>query len=335
MALKTKNQPAPTEHTHPSMGVRSPTVWCEVDGCQIAVQQIPREILQDHAASLQPIVCLHSAGSGSREYRPLLNQRVPGTQIILLDWPAHGRSHCPPTSAANPLTVEGCSRILQAVLNQLGIRRPILLASGFGAAVALRYTADHPKRVHGLVLCQPAGLIHASNPQRSRASWSLLPSKTSSKGASAQQALRQAAVQRRMQHQLAQIESSLLQSQPLLRSALKSSSCPILFALSRKSREYPIKRYLDLLDPLLASAPQHRFTVFTGSFHPVWNEPERFAQALTSFTQALLPVEKHQHAWLLAAVDWPAGNTNLWKCVHPDCRAERVLPAGENANDLA
>jgi hypothetical protein len=117
-----------------------------------------------------------------------------------------------------------------------------------------------------------------------------------------------------------------------LRKALDSLSCPALFALSHASREYPLRKYLALLDPSLAWAPRHQFTVFAGAFHPLWDEPERFALALSSFVQALLPVEQHTHAWMIYATDWPTKDNNLWKCVHPDCVAERVLPTGQNAN---
>jgi hypothetical protein len=125
---------------------------------------------------------------------------------------------------------------------------------------------------------------------------------------------------------------SLEQSAPGLRSALNSLSCPVLFALSHDDREYPLKRYLALLDPSLAWASRHQFTVLAGAFHPIWDEPKRFAQALTSFVQAQIPVERHTHAWLLHAVDWPTDGNNLWKCVHPECSAERILPVGRNAN---
>jgi hypothetical protein len=115
----------------------------------------------------------------------------------------------------------------------------------------------------------------------------------------------------------------------LIRS-LAQLSCPALFALSHASREYPLRKYLALLEPSLAWEPRHQFTVFAGAFHPLWDEPERFA--LSSFVQAQRPVERHTHAWMNYAIDWPTKDNNLWKCVHPDCVAERVLAAGQNAN---
>jgi hypothetical protein len=137
-----------------------------------------------------------------------------------------------------------------------------------------------------------------------------------------------------MASQRVSASASLTQSQSSPRTALESLPVPILFALSRESKAYPLRKYLALLDPLLAKAPQYRFTVFAGDFHPIWDEPARFAQALTGFIQAQLPLEKHRHAWLLTAVDWPTQNTNLWKCVHPECPEELILTTGQNPNDI-
>jgi hypothetical protein len=107
---------------------------------------------------------------------------------------------------------------------------------------------------------------------------------------------------------------------------------PVLFAFSQHDRTLPFKNYLALLDPLLKTSPQHRFTVFSGNFNPVWDEPARFSQALNGFVQSQLPLEQHRHAWLLAVVDWPARGSNLWKCVHPACDAEQILSEGLDAN---
>ena len=96
-----------------------------------------------------------------------------------------------------------------------------------------------------------------------------------------------------------------------------------------------MRKYLALLDPSLAWATQHQFTVFAGAFNPIWEEPDRFAVALASFIQARLPVEMHTHAWTLFEVDWPTKDNNLWKCVHADCVAERVLPTGRDANSAS
>jgi pimeloyl-ACP methyl ester carboxylesterase len=327
-----------------AMGVRSTCAWCEVDGCRIAWEET-----QSGDKDAQPVLCLHAAGTGSREFRPLLKRCPAGVRFILVDWPGHGRSGDLPSEngeSAPPLTIESCATILNSLLHQLGIQRPILLGSGFGAAVAIRYASDHPEQVLGLVLCLPAGLVSAnraepfSQPGKRGAARLLrrmknfAPANTGKEMAIAarRQALRTEALRPGMQSIQAAAKDSTESASGGLRKALDSLSCPAIFALSQDSREYPLRRYLALLDPSLAWAPQHQFTVFAGAFNPIWDEPERFALALSSFVQAHLPVERHTHAWMIHAIDWPTKDNNLWKCVHPDCVAERVLPTGQNAN---
>ena len=313
------------------LGVPSPEGFCLVDGSPIVWQRFPAAV--SSGATDETVVCLHDAGSGSREFHPLISRIPVGSQLLMLDWPGHGHSAEPVKRTA--FSIEHCASLLSGVLNQLGIRQPILLGSGFGAAVAIRYAADHPNEVMGLALCQPAGLVSSSplssNPTRK----SNCASASKIDGPARRQALRLEVVKAALRTLCEEANLSLRQSEAGLCSALKTLRCPVLFALSRESRAYPLKKYPDLLDPLLKSAPQHRFTVFTGDFNPIWDEPERFAQALTGFVQAQLPLSRHRHAWLLSAVDWPTRTMNLWKCVHPECPAEQVLPEGENPNDAA
>ena len=313
------------------LGVPSPGGFCLVDGCPIVWQQFPATI--DSSSTVETVVCLHDAGSGSREFHPLISRIPIGSQLLMLDWPGHGHSVEPVKRTA--FSIEHCASLLSGVLNQLGIRQPILLGSGFGAAVAIRYAADHPAGVKGLTLCQPAGLAASSLISSSPTRKTNCAAASKIDGPARRQALRLEVVKPALRPLCEDASISLRQSETGLRSALKTLQCPVLFALSRESRQFPLQKYLDLLDPLLKSAPQHRFTVFTGGFNPIWDEPQRFAQALTGFIQAQLPLSRHSHAWLLSAVDWPTRTMNLWKCVHPECPAEQVLPEGQNPNDAA
>jgi pimeloyl-ACP methyl ester carboxylesterase len=325
---------------------KSKTGWSAVDGCQLAWEQAPAS-----GRPRQAVVCLHAAGSGSREFRPLFERIPTGTSLMSFDWPSHGRSGQQSSHSDSPgfgLTVESGAAMVQNLLQQWGVEHPILLGSGFGAAVAIRFAADHPGRAAGLILCQPAGLVpSATSGPFSRTSKlgirTLLRVAARFAPASAaphadaeaakRQILRLAALSQPMQAIRTAAKASLDRSAVSLRTALESLRCPALFALSRHNREFPLRRYLALLDPSLAWAPQHQFTVFAGAFHPLWDEPERFAQAVTGFVQAQLPLENHTHAWLISAVDYPTRNMNTWKCVHPDCGEERLLPVGRNPNE--
>ena len=96
------------------------------------------------------------------ELRPLLEHLPAGSRLLFIDWPGHGRSEDlrgDSSKGKAKLTVELAAAILLNLLRQLEIDRPIFLGSGFGAAAAIRFAADHPDRTLGLILCQPAGLV--------------------------------------------------------------------------------------------------------------------------------------------------------------------------------
>ena len=314
-----------------ALGLRAPSGYLSGQGSQelsIAWYQFPAHGSRPPdalATEEQTIVGLHDLGSGSREFYPLLPLAQPGTRLIFFDWPSHGRS-----SSAPALSLNSAIDLLRSILKQLGIARPILAGCGFGAAVALGYAVRFPGHALALVLCQPAGLV----PRKGVPSLPKLGKLHSTDAR--RQALRTFAVGRidpKASEEALLAKDALTSATPSLPWALAGVSCPILAALPRDSRQYRLDDYLRLLDSSWSSAPQHRTTVFNGSFHPIWDEPVRFMQALTALLQAQRPLDRHRHAWLLSAVDWPTRSMNLWRCVHPECHAEQALAEGLNAND--
>ena len=336
-----------------AMGVRKPAaVGCQIDGVRVAWQLVQGPLSR---GAHPTIVCLHDLASGSRQYGPLVTRIPAGAQLLLIDWPGHGRSDdlipvAP--NAENPLSVEQYALRLHDIFNQIGLsqigqqaflpdRSLILLATGFSGAIAVRYAADHPERVKGVVLCQPGGLVEDHRDRRRQPGNPCLGSTARCFPASIRdltetstrwQAMRQQVIAGIHPDLLKEAKDLLRISRQDLLAAARELVCPILFLLSRENSQYPLASYLAILEPLLELPSQHRFTVFAGNFHPLWDEPQRFAQALTAFVHALLPLADHQHAWLLTAVDWPARDLNLWKCVHPDCPRERILATGLDAN---
>ena len=105
-----------------------------------------------------PVLCLHAIGHGARDFVHLAAQLDGQYQIIALDWPGHGAS--PPD--ARPPSVERYAELLNGVTDRLktslGISPAYILGSSIGGAAAIRFAAEHPDRVLGLILCNPGGL---------------------------------------------------------------------------------------------------------------------------------------------------------------------------------
>ena len=105
-----------------------------------------------------PIVCLHAIGHGARDFVRLPAQLGGQYQVIAIDWPGHGAS--PPD--AKPPTARRYAELLGGVMDaleaSLGVSSAYLLGNSIGGTAAMRFTAEHPDRVRGLILCNPGGL---------------------------------------------------------------------------------------------------------------------------------------------------------------------------------
>ena len=104
--------------------------------------------------SLLPVVFLHSTAGNASQWSAQLEHLRPQRRAVALEWRGHGRSSLPadgdysfPTMAAD----------VDRAVNRLGLERFVLVGHSGGGLVALEYAADHPERVAGLLLADPAG----------------------------------------------------------------------------------------------------------------------------------------------------------------------------------
>jgi pimeloyl-ACP methyl ester carboxylesterase len=81
---------------------------------------------------------------------------IEGCQLIVWDMRAHGATS--PVGPAERLGFRAFAGDLLAILNHLGIDSAVLAGISLGAGVAAQCAIDHPERLLGLVLIQPAWL---------------------------------------------------------------------------------------------------------------------------------------------------------------------------------
>jgi len=82
----------------------------------------------------------------------LVDLLAPQFRVVALDRPGSGYSERAPGSAAT-LSVQ--ADVLIALLDQLGLQRPLVVGHSLGGALALALAQRHPERVAGLVLLAP------------------------------------------------------------------------------------------------------------------------------------------------------------------------------------
>jgi pimeloyl-ACP methyl ester carboxylesterase len=115
----------------------------------------PCRIFVEEAGAGLPLLCLHTAGADSRQYRHLLNDReLAGRfRIIAFDLPYHGRS-TPPDGwwlKKYRLTTASYVAMIRAVWVALGLERPVVMGCSMGGAIVLKLAAEFQDELTGII----------------------------------------------------------------------------------------------------------------------------------------------------------------------------------------
>jgi len=113
----------------------------------------------EQAGSGIPLVCLHTAGADSRQYRHLLNDTdiAERFQIIAFDMPRHGRSLPPDGTWTDrySLTRRFYMDFIEAFCAGLDLERPALLGCSMGGYLMLDLAIERPGTYRALIAVQP------------------------------------------------------------------------------------------------------------------------------------------------------------------------------------
>ncbi len=102
-----------------------------------------------------PLLCLHTAGSDSRQYRALFNDAgiLERFRVIAFDLPWHGKSSPPAgwQTTEYKLTSRAYVDTIMAVVDALALDRPAVIGCSIGGRVVLHLALDHARRFRALV----------------------------------------------------------------------------------------------------------------------------------------------------------------------------------------
>ncbi len=102
-----------------------------------------------------PLLCLHTAGADSRQYRHLLNDAsvTDRYRVIAFDMPYHGRSNPPDGWWLRKylLKTDEYVSVIRAVWTALELTRPVVLGCSMGGAIVLKLAAEYQKELRGIV----------------------------------------------------------------------------------------------------------------------------------------------------------------------------------------
>lgn len=121
----------------------------------VTIDGAEHRVFVEEAGRGMPLLCLHTAGADSRQYRHVLNDPAVTDRFrtIAFDLPYHGRS-TPPDKwwlKKYRLTTKGYLEMVRAVWLALGLERPIVMGCSMGGAIVLKVAAEYQKELTGIV----------------------------------------------------------------------------------------------------------------------------------------------------------------------------------------
>jgi pimeloyl-ACP methyl ester carboxylesterase len=128
-------------------------------GRLLTVNGVRLHVVERGAADAPPLVLLHGNGAMAEELllSGLVSRAAVRYRVLVFDRPGYGHSERPAGTTWDP---PAQATLIHAALDQLGVRRPIVLGHSWGAMVALSMALARPMDVSALVLM--AGYVHPS-----------------------------------------------------------------------------------------------------------------------------------------------------------------------------
>jgi pimeloyl-ACP methyl ester carboxylesterase len=130
---------------------------------RVEIGGVPHRIYYEEAGEGIPLLCLHTAGSDTRQYRGLLTdpEVTRRFRCISFDLPWHGKSS-PPSGwwrEDYQLTTASYVGAIQAVSKELGLDRPAVLGCSIGGRIVLDLAARHSAEFRAVIGLQSSAHV--------------------------------------------------------------------------------------------------------------------------------------------------------------------------------
>jgi len=142
----------PLEGTVPERDLADPeSRFAEVNGLTVHYKEFGQG---------EPVfILLHGFGASEFSWREVVEPLSREGRVIVYDRPAFGLTERPMPgewNGTNPYSIQGNIELLDGLMDELGVENATLIGNSAGAGVATAYALEHPDRVQGLVLVDPA-----------------------------------------------------------------------------------------------------------------------------------------------------------------------------------
>jgi pimeloyl-ACP methyl ester carboxylesterase len=112
-------------------------------------------VFVEEAGAGIPLLCLHTAGADSRQFRHVLcdDKVTDRYRVIAFDMPWHGRSNPPDEwwMTKYRLTTKLYLDIIRSVWKTLELDRPVVMGCSMGGAIVLKVAAEYQDELRGIV----------------------------------------------------------------------------------------------------------------------------------------------------------------------------------------
>lgn len=109
------------------------------------------------------LLLLHTAGSDSRQFYHLFNdERLTSRwRLVAFDLPGHGKSLPPAAWLTREYRLSNATYVEQVLsfVEQMGMRRPVILGCSMAGALCLSLAHDHPEKFAGVIACEAADRV--------------------------------------------------------------------------------------------------------------------------------------------------------------------------------
>jgi pimeloyl-ACP methyl ester carboxylesterase len=121
----------------------------------VPIDGVSHRVFVEEAGSGVPLLCLHTAGADSRQFRHLMNDTavIERFRVIAFDLPCHGRSNPPDGwwQRRHELTTRQYVASIRAVWKALALERPVVMGCSMGGAIVLKLAADYQHELRGVI----------------------------------------------------------------------------------------------------------------------------------------------------------------------------------------
>src|SRR5580765_1301819 len=122
---------------------------------KLRIAELSFRIYFEEAGAGIPLLCLHTAGADSRQFRHLLNDPdvTSRYRVIAFDVPYHGRSNPPDGWWLHKylLTTTWYLELVRAMWTALELERPVVIGCSMGGAIVLKLAAEYHQELCGII----------------------------------------------------------------------------------------------------------------------------------------------------------------------------------------